>query len=120
SSAGVYRWESDNIFGSAQELPRAYGMSFSERAKEYVKQAASRCKGDFAEKTGEIKKVGRMDIFESEIVCLDGQNNAAAAILFMMDRGRASVVIQEGTVDQMTAALSKRDLVVLAASVMDY
>ena len=120
SSAGIYRWEFDNIFGSAQELPWVSNNSFIETAELYVKQAAFRCKGDFAENTGKVKKVGRMDIFESEIVCLDGQINAAAALLFMMDRGRVSVVMQEGTVDQMTEALSKRDLMVSAAFVMDY
>ena len=117
--AGTYKWKSDNIFGSAQELPWISNMSFSEMAEEYVRQAASRCNGDFAEKTGEIKKAGRMDILESEIACLNGQNAAVAAILFVMDHGRLSVVTQEGTIDQMTTALSKRDLVVLAASGID-
>ena len=60
-----------------------------------------------------------MDILESQIACLNGQNAAVAAILFVMDHGRLSVVTQEGTIDQMTTALSKRDLVVLAASGID-
>ncbi|MFH1157493.1 MAG: hypothetical protein V1721_01195 [Pseudomonadota bacterium] len=117
--AGAYRWEVDDVFGSAQDLPWVSGKSFSEMAKEYIRQAASRCRGDFAEKTGEVRKAGRMDVLESEIACLDGQDDAAAAILFVMDQGRLSVVMQEGTVDQMTAALSKRDSMVSAASGID-
>ncbi len=118
-SAGIYRWKTDDIFGTAQELPWVSRMNFSEMAKEYVTQAASKCKGAFAEKTGEIRKAGRMDVLESEIACLDGQNDVAAAILFVMDHGRLSVITQEGTVDQMTAALLKRDSVVSAASDID-
>jgi len=116
---GIYRWETDDIFGSAQELSWVSGRSFSDIAKEYVTQAASKCKGDFAEKTGEIRKAGRMDVLESEIACLDGQSDVAAAILFVMDQGKLSVITQEGSVDQMTAALSKRDSVVSAASDID-
>ena len=40
--AVTYRWKSDDIFGSAQELPWVSNMSFSEMAEEYVRQAASR------------------------------------------------------------------------------
>lgn len=113
---GAYRWVADDIYGSAQELPRAPGKSFSQLADEYIHQTASICKGDFAQKKGKVKKAGNYEVLESELMCLDGKNDAAAAVLFIGEKGKFNVVMQEGSVDQLSSALEKRDSILSAVS----
>lgn len=110
-----YKWEADDILGSAQQLVWTSGKSFSDMAHSYVQQASSLCKGQFAHKTSATKKAGRFDIIEAQMTCLDGENDAAAAVLFVNDQNKFDVITQEGTLDQLPSALFKRDAIVMAA-----
>ncbi len=116
TAPGTYRWTADEMYGSAQPLPWISGRSFGEMANSYVQQAASLCKGSFAQKTGRVRKAGRLNVIESDMTCLDGENDAAAAVLFVADDGKLSVITEEGTVDQLTTAMSDRDSIISAAS----
>jgi len=114
-AGNTLRWTSDDLYGSAQELPMASGASLTEMANSYLQKTASLCKGDFAKNTGPLKRAGKLDIIESEITCLDGRNDAAAAVLFVSANGKFSVITQEGTADQLDTAMSDRDAIVSAA-----
>jgi len=116
TSPGTYRWTFNDMYGSAQAMSWVSGKSFGEMANSYIKQASSLCRGAFAQKTGMVKKAGKLNVLESEMTCLDGQNDAAAAVLFVADDGKFSVITQEGTVDQLTTAMSNRDSIISAAS----
>jgi hypothetical protein len=116
ANAKAYRWSSDNVYGAAQELSWATGKDFDEVVNNYIGHLAARCRGDFARKIGDNKKAGNMIVVEAEMTCLDDTNDVAAALLFVASGGKISVITQEGTTDQMLAALSKRDLIISAAA----
>jgi hypothetical protein len=114
--SNTLHWASDDLYGSAQELPLLPGKSLKEMADSYIKKSASLCSGEFAQKLGSVKRAGKVDVLEAEITCLDGKNNAAAAVLFVGGQGKVSVITQEGTIDQLDAAMSERDAILSTAS----
>jgi hypothetical protein len=113
---GSYSWKTEDMFGSAREMSSTPGKSLGDMANSYIQQASSQCKGSFAQKTGAVRQAGKLNVLESEMTCLDGQNEAAAAILFVEDHGKFNVITEEGTVDQLTAAMSDRDSIISAAA----
>lgn len=114
---GALRWTSDDLYGSARQMPLAPGKSLMDVANEYLLKAASVCKGEFAKKVAAPQKAGLVDVLQADITCLDGQNNAAAAVLFIGNKeGRISVITQEGTIDQLTSAMAARDAIISAAA----
>ncbi len=116
-NSSILRWtSSDDLYGSAQSVTMAPGKNLTDVANGYLQKAASLCKGAFAKKMGTLKKAGKTDVLEAEITCIDGQNDAAAAVLFVAGQGNFSVITQEGTADQLTTAMSNRDAIVSAAT----
>ena len=115
-NGNTLRWTSDDLYGSAQELPLASGKNLTAMASSYLRKTASLCKGEFAQKVGRMTRAGNLDVLEAEITCVDGQNDAAAAVLFVGGNGKFSVITQEGTIDQLTTAMSYRDSIVSAAA----
>ncbi len=110
------RWTSDDLYGSAQQLPLSPGKGLTELANDYLHKTAALCKGEFAQKVGAVKHAGKLDVLEADITCLDGQTNAAAAVLFVGNQDKISVITQEGTIDQLTTAMSYRDAIVSTAA----
>ena len=112
SSGDAYNWESAGIFGAAEKYPWPEDQSFSTIAQNYLNATAEKCAGDFAYTLGDVKKIGISETAEAEIACIDGKNDAAAALLFVADAGKLVVITHEGATDQMPAALEKRAQVV--------
>lgn len=105
----AYRWVSDNIFGSAQSLPAQDGKSLRDSAEDYLNSIAVRCKGNYAQKVGDVTSAGSKKMLEAELACLDKEHQVAAAVLFVADQGDIHVIMQEGATVQMPAVLSQRD-----------
>jgi len=115
NNGNALRWSSDDLFGSAEQQPLPPGKTLTDMASDYLGKTAALCKGEFAQKMNDVKKAGKVDVLEADITCLDGQTNAAAAILFVGGQGKYSVIMQEGTIDQLTTAMSDRDQIISAA-----
>ncbi|MDE1152612.1 MAG: hypothetical protein PW788_08760 [Micavibrio sp.] len=111
-----YVWLTNNIYGAAEERQVPQGRGLRDSASDYVSQAAARCKGDFAHKEASPVKLGQLMAIESEVACLDGKNDAAAALLFVEEKGKIAIITHEGMADQMETALSQRDAVKSAIS----
>lgn len=113
-------WSSHNLYGSAQITPQPAGKSLTQFAVEHVRRLGALCKGQFAQKVDSLKKAGSADIVEADISCIDGQNDAAAAVLFMARKGKLSIITQEGTPDQLNITMANRDALVAAAGRQAY
>lgn len=114
---GAYHWESEDLYGSLQEIAWIPGKTVREMAGDYIGQAGARCGGNFEQSLGNVKMTGDFIVVEAEIACIDGQDDAAAALLFIADsNGKLSVLTQEGAAEQMPEAIRKRELVVSAAA----
>ena len=84
-------------------------MIISAKPPAYAKASSRR-------KLGAPRTAGQLDVLEADITCFDGQNNAAAAVLFVGTQGHASVITQEGTIDQLPSAMTARDAIVSTAA----
>jgi hypothetical protein len=109
-------WTSaDGLYGSAEQLPLPAGKNLTDTANDYLHKTAALCKGDFAQKIHEVNGSGKMNALEADITCLDGENNPAAAVLFISKQGMYSIITQEGTIDQLHNAMTNRDAILSAA-----
>lgn len=104
----AYNWETDGLYGSAEEYPWTQGQNFRQVAEGYIKSSSSRCAGDFAFTLGQPVKSVSGETIEAEIACLDGVNDAAAAVLFVADADKLVVITHEGATEQMETALANR------------
>jgi len=113
-------WNSaDGLYGSAEQLPLPSGKNLTDTANDYLHKTAALCKGDFAQKIHEVNGSGKLNALEADITCLDGENNPAAAVLFISKQGSYSVITQEGTIDQLHSAMTNRDAILSAALAKD-
>lgn len=103
----TWSWTDRELYGAAEERPLAGGLA--ESAGVYVEEAKTRCPGDFAHNFGAVKSLDGLEIMEGELACLDGENDAAAALLFVSKGGKFAVITHEGSTSQMAEALARRD-----------
>ena len=115
-NGNTLHWSSDGLFGSAQQSTQVPGKSLTDAATDYLRKTASLCKGDFGQKIGQVAIAGKISLLEADITCVDGQNDAAAAVLFVSHQGMVSVITEEGTIDQLHTAMSNRDAIISAAT----
>ncbi len=116
SDSGMLQWMGDGLFGSAQQLSVGSGASMKMLAKRYLQKTADICTGQYAKKVDKLQQVGDFNVLKADVTCVDGKNNAAAAILFLSGRGQFSVITQEGTADQLSTAMADRDAIIAAVS----
>lgn len=110
----AYNWETNGLYGSAEEYPWTQGQDFRQTAESYIASSATRCAGDFAYSLGQPARAGGIETIEAEIACVDGKNDAAAAVLFVADADRLVVITHEGATAQMETALASRAKVAAA------
>jgi len=111
-----YSWQSNGVFGSAEERRLPEGRSLTELAANYAEQSKARCRGDFAHKETAVVMRKGLPTVESEIACIDGKHDAAAAMLFVQKDSHVAIVAHESMADKAENALSRRDAVAAALS----
>jgi hypothetical protein len=110
-SGNAYTWEGGGITGSAETYP-AVGKDLHLFAQEYIAATGKNCPGDFAFKLADAVKPGKASVAQAELACIDGVNDAAAAVLFVSEPDRIVVVSHEGPAARMPEALDARDKVI--------
>lgn len=105
----AYVWQADRLFASAEKMPVAQGRNFGGMVADYIARMAARCAGDFAHTAALPQATGSLTFEEVEMACIDGKNDAAAALLFVSDGKRFIALSQEGSQQQMEGALAIRD-----------
>ncbi|MBL8711471.1 MAG: hypothetical protein JNM12_01120 [Alphaproteobacteria bacterium] len=109
----TYSWTAKDLFGAAEQRAIPAGGTLQDAVSAYVEQAKARCKGDFAHNESEpVKNVRGAETVEGEFACIDGENDAAAALLFVAQQGKVAIIAHEGSTDQMEDALSDRAAVI--------
>lgn len=109
----TYSWTAKDLFGAAEQRAIPAGGTLQDAVSAYVEQAKARCKGDFAHnESAPVKNVRGAETVEGEFACIDGENDAAAALLFVAQQGRVAIIAHEGSTDQMEDALSDRAAVI--------
>lgn len=105
---GVLRWTDGTVNGAAQtELLK----DFNTQAQAYLANLKGLCKGSFAQRASAPRKAGRSEVIEADVSCIDGKNDAGAAILFIREGGRFISITQESGIDEMDAAMLVRDAI---------
>ncbi|TAL31387.1 MAG: hypothetical protein EPN97_11050 [Alphaproteobacteria bacterium] len=111
----AYTWSVGGVYGSAQEQDMS-GSSLAKAANEFVSRQEALCKGDFARTVGATKDLNGVQVMEGELACMNGVNDAAAAVLFIARNGRLAVITHEGPPSRMEKALSSRDTMISVLS----
>ena len=111
----AYTWSVGGVYGSAQEQDMG-GGNLAKAADEFVSRQEALCKGDFAHTVSVPKELGGVQVMEGELACMNGVNDAAAAVLFIARNGRLAVITHEGPPSRMEKALSNRDTMISALS----
>jgi len=113
-NTGALVWTSEDVYGSGEE--RSIDKNLTEAVAGYINEVRARCGGDFANTSGKPRVLKGRKVVEGEIACLDGKNDAAAAILFVEEDGTLAVISHETAPARMPAALAARDTVISAIS----
>lgn len=104
-----FLWTTKELFGAAEMHVIPEKGSLTDVVRNYVEQARSRCAGDFAHNESSIaRNVNGIETIEGEFACIDGENDAAAALLFVSNKDKVAIIAHEGTTGQMEDALSIR------------
>lgn len=111
----AYTWSVGGIYGSAQEQDMG-GGNLARAADEFVTRQEALCKGDFAHTVGAAKELNGVQVMEGELACMNGVNDAAAAVLFIARQGRLAIITHEGPPSRMEKALTNRDTMISALS----
>ncbi|MDD9900555.1 MAG: hypothetical protein OXT65_06215 [Alphaproteobacteria bacterium] len=104
-------WENNGVFGQAEAMPRPVGASFPAMVQDYFTAMQARCPGDFAHTQSGTQFVASagLTMQKAEMACIDGRNDATAALIFMADDAVFSVVTHEGAIAMARTVLASRD-----------
>ena len=105
----AFSWQTDSLYGSAEQRPMAAQTAFEPAVQQYIDRAKSRCKGDFAAVPAEIH--GSVPAEGYEIACVSGQTGSSASVLFTYKDGVMTTVAHEGRAEAMDIAMDARDRV---------
>ena len=105
----AYSWQTDSLYGSAEQRPMGSQTAFEPAVQQYIDRAKSRCKGDFAAVPAEIH--GSVPAEGYEIACVSGQSGSSASVLFTYKDGIMTTVAHEGRAEAMDIAMDARDRV---------
>ncbi len=110
SSYKAYSWQTDSLYGSAEQKEMADSGAFEPAVQQYLDRAKSRCKGDFAAVPAQLKSSGAKNE-GYEIACVSGQSGSSASVLFSYNNGVMTTVAHEGRAEAMDIAMDARDRV---------
>jgi hypothetical protein len=111
----VYRWESNNHYGTAEQQPLPSQAAFKGMVDSYVDRYKSRCGGQFAADQTDIAPVQGGMTSAYEIACVaGGGKGSGASLLFYAVDGLFTVIALEGAPDKMAQAMDDRDKLVQA------
>lgn len=117
ANPGAMIWDlPGGVYGSGEERTINDGEGLPGAVLGYMNEVRARCGGDFANTSGKAQAIKGRQVIEGEIACLDGKNDAAAAILFVEEDGNLAVISHETAPGRMPAALAARDAVISAIS----
>lgn len=116
NAAGLVWNVDNNVYGSGEERSIDAKAGLADAVAGYMNEVRGRCGGDFANTSGKVHKIRGRQVIESELACLDGKNDAAAAILFVKEGDTLAVISHETAPARMPAALAARDAVISAIS----
>lgn len=106
----AYQWDSENLFGSAEQSLLGRLSDFETFVNRYVEKAGERCKGDFAS-VPSLSYDGNPDLRLSsyEVACVSPSAQSSAALVFLGQAGLFTVIAHESTPETMDAAMDARD-----------
>lgn len=105
----AYRWDSNGVYGTAEQKRMAGIDSFEPMVTAYLDQAEDRCHGDFAAISSH--KIDGVDSSAAayEIACVSGDMDSSASLLFLGDGSIFTTVAHETSTDKMDLAMDFRD-----------
>lgn len=107
----AYSWQTDSLYGSAEQRVMSDRGSFEPAVQQYIDRAKSRCQGEFAAIPAQMKVIGANLAEGYEIACVSGQSGSSASVLFSYRDGVMTTVAHEGRAEAMDIAMDARDRV---------
>lgn len=109
ASGSAYSWQTDSLYGSAEQRTMPNRENFEPSVQQYVARAKSRCTGEFAAVPAQIRLIGANMAEGYEIACVNGQSGSSASVLFSYRNGVMTTIAHEGRAEAMDIAMDARD-----------
>ncbi len=111
----AYRWETEGLFGTAEQKTIQSTAQFDTYVTEYLNKTKSRCTGQFASVPALDEAKGPNRLAAYEIACVDDAGaGASAALVFESQNGIFTTIAHEASPESMDVAMDARDKVVSA------
>ncbi len=110
----AYRWETQGLFGTAEQRAMESPAQFDRFVREYLDNTKSRCTGQFASVPALEDIQGGKRISAYEIACVDSEGAGASAALafYSLDGKTFTTVAHEALPEAMDIAMDARDRIV--------
>jgi hypothetical protein len=110
----AYRWETGDMFGTAEQKELQAAAQFDQYVRDYMDSVKSRCEGQFTAIPALEEVLGSKRISTHQISCIDATGSgAAAALVFYTDNGKTfTTLAYESAPQSMKAVTDARDKVV--------
>ena len=111
----AYRWETEGLFGTAEQKTIQSSAQFDSYVSEYLNKTKSRCTGQFASVPALDEVTGPNRLAAYEIACVDDSGaGASAALVFESQNGIFTTIAHEASPESMDVAMDARDKLVSA------
>lgn len=107
----AYRWETNGMFGTAEQKGLQSTAQFDAFVRDYLGKTKSRCGGQFASVPAAEDAQGSKRISAYEIACVDenGAGASAAMLFYTLDGKTFTTIAHETAPESMDVAMDIRD-----------
>ncbi len=109
--SSAYQWNSEKIFGSAEQKPLNDPYQFDALVQEYLERTQSRCSGDFAIVPDQSFGGGDLRADSYEVACVGESVSSGASLLFFNEGSTFNVIAHEAPTQQLGVAMQLRNKV---------
>ena len=105
----AFRWDTGRVYGSGEQSRMASLNGFENAVQGYIAKTASRCAGQFDKTLLPLSAPSGVVARTADIACIDGDQGAAASIIFFAHDGMFYAMAHETDLDGFQTAMDHRD-----------
>jgi hypothetical protein len=114
----AFRWDTGQVFGSAEQSRLASNAAFDSAITQYITKTQNRCGGEFDQTVTPIPSGQGLNARAVDIACVQGSEGAAASIVFFTHNGMFYALAHETDLNGFEVAMDHRDRLVNSLSAL--
>jgi predicted nucleic acid-binding Zn-ribbon protein len=106
----AFRWDTGNVYGSAEQTKLASPQAFSQSVQSYINKVQSRCDGSFDQTNASVIVSSGITARAVDIACVSNTQGAATvSVLFFEENGMFYAIAHEADLNTFETAMDLRD-----------